>query len=90
MVSSWTLPPQSLRMSPPGTLAPGGTAVGMSVEIALVELEETSTTLAFSGDTHWNWGRCQIATSDRKKNKREEERRDFRLKFEEDPNTGKG
>jgi len=61
----------------------------MSVEIALVELEETSTTLAFWGNTHWFWGRCQIAISDRKKNKREEERRDFRLKIEEDSNKRK-
>jgi len=61
----------------------------MSVEITLVELEETSTTLAFSGNTHWFWGSCQIAISDRKKNKREEERRDFRLKIEEDPNKRK-
>jgi hypothetical protein len=76
-------------MSPPGALASGGTAVGMSVEIALVQLEETSTTLAFLGDTHWFWGRCQIATSDRKKNKREEEIRDFRMKIEEDPDKRK-
>jgi hypothetical protein len=55
----------------------------------LVELEETSTTLAFWRNNHWFWGRCQIATSDRKKNNREEERRDFRLKIEEDPNKRK-
>jgi len=61
----------------------------MSVEIALVELEETSTTLGFTGNTHWFMGSCQIAISDRKKNKREEERRDFRLKIEEDPNKRK-
>jgi hypothetical protein len=43
------------------------------MEIALIELGETSTTLAFSGNTHWFRGRCQIESSDRKKNKREEE-----------------
>jgi len=76
-------------MSPPGAQAPGGTAVGMSVEIALVELEETSSTLAFSGNTHCFFGSCQIAISDHKKNNREVKRRDFRREFEEDPNKRK-
>jgi len=47
----------------------------MSVDIALVELEETSTTLAFLGNTHWfgESAKSQPAITRRTKEKKKEE-----------------